>query len=58
MDYRFRCKLGRHSKHLGRLLAVLVALPALVPSPLTARAFVVHDHHGETQISHADPIRV
>ena len=43
--------LVRYAKHFRRRWAALVALPALVLSPLTARALLIHDHHGhETHV--------
>ena len=36
----------RSAKHLRRHWAALVALPALVLSPFTVQALLIHDHHG------------
>ncbi len=46
MSFGSRYILIRRAKHCGRPLAVLVVLPGLVLSPLTARAILIHDHHG------------
>ena len=47
MNHGFRDRLARHAKHFGRLLATLPALPALVLSPITAQAILIHDHDGQ-----------
>ncbi len=52
MNDGFRYRLARHAKHFGRCLAVPVALPALVLSPLTAQAILIHDHHGHDTHGH------
>ena len=36
----------RHAARLGRLLVTLAMLPAMVLSPLSAEAILIHDHHG------------
>ena len=52
MGFGSRYILFRHAKHCGRLLATLVVLPALVLSPLTAQAILIHDHHGHDTHGH------
>jgi len=38
---------------IGRVAATLTVLPALVLSPLTAQAILIHDHHGHETHAHA-----
>ena len=52
MNAGSRYILIRHAKHCGRLMATLVVLPALVMSPLTAQALLIHDHHGHDTHGH------
>ncbi len=42
----------RHAKRRGRPLAALLVLPAIVLSPLTTRALLIHDHHGHDTHGH------
>ena len=44
---------GRLIRRIGRFAATLSALPALVLSPLTAQAILIHDHHGHDTHTHA-----
>lgn len=41
---------------IGRMTATLTVLPALLLSPLTTQAILIHDHHGHE--THAHAIRV
>jgi len=52
MDLGSRYILMRHAKNCGRLMVTLVVLPALVLSPLTAQALLIHDHHGHDTHGH------
>ena len=52
MSFGSRYILDCHAKRFGRLLATLVILPALVMSPLTAQAILIHDHHGHDTHGH------
>ena len=52
MSFGSRYMLIRHAQHFGRLLATLVTLPALVLSPLTAQAVLIHDHQGHDTHTH------
>ncbi len=40
-------------ERVGRVAATLMVLPALVLSPLTARAILIHVHHGHDTHTHA-----
>ncbi len=42
----------RHAARFGRLLVTLAMLPAIVLSPLTAHAILIHDHHGHDTHGH------
>jgi hypothetical protein len=42
----------RHVRPIGHLLATLAAAPALILSPLTAQAIVIHNHHGHETHAH------
>ncbi len=42
----------RSIARVGRLAGALCVLPALVLSPLTAQAILIHDHHGHDTHSH------
>ena len=46
----------RYAKHCKRHWAALVALPALVLSPLTVRGLLIHDHHGHD--THVHTVRL
>ncbi len=48
--------LVRSAKHVRRHWAALVALPALVLSPFTVRALLIHDHHGHD--THVHTVRL
>ena len=52
MSVGSRYILIRHAKHCGRLMVTLIVLPALVLSPLTAQALLIHDHHGHDTHGH------
>ncbi len=39
-------------RRVGRAAATLIVLPALVLSPLTAQAILIHDHHGHDTHGH------
>ena len=43
----------RSIRRVCRVAATLSVLPALVLSPLTAQAILIHDHHGHDTHSHA-----
>ncbi len=43
----------RSIRRVGRVAAALGVIPALVLSPLAAKAFLIHDHHGHDTHSHA-----
>lgn len=56
MDIGFRYIPVRYAKHYWRHWAALVALPALVLSPLTVRGLLIHDHHGHD--THVHTVRL
>ena len=48
-----KCLSVRSIKRVGHVAATLTVLPALVLSPLTAQAILIHDHHGHETHAHA-----
>ena len=48
-----KCVSVRAIRRVGRVAATVTVLPALVLSPLTAQAILIHDHHGHETHAHA-----